>query len=101
MKLDAKLTAALSSYGRSFLAAALAVWSTGNHDLKGVAAAGAAAVLPVVLRALNPKDPAFGLLAKTAVPLIEKELAAIVADSNKKAAAKKAVAKKATPKKKK
>jgi hypothetical protein len=94
MKLDPKLTAALSSYGRAFLAAALAVWSTGNHDLKGLAAAGAAAVLPVVLRALNPKDPAFGL-ASLALPEITKQLNAVLEDSNKKAA------KKATAKKKK
>jgi hypothetical protein len=94
MKLDPKLTAALSSYGRAFLAAALAVWSTGNHDLKGLAAAGAAAVLPVVLRALNPKDPAFGLVS-LALPEITKQLNAVLEDSNKKAA------KKATAKKKK
>lgn len=100
MKLDAKVTAALSSYGRSFLAAALAVWSTGNHDLKGLVAAGAAAVLPVAIRALNPKDPAFGLVAKIALPEITKQLNAILDDSNKKFAAKKAAAKKATPKKK-
>lgn len=93
MKLDTKLQAALSSYGRSFLAAALAVWSTGNHDIKGLVAAGLAAVLPVAIRALNPKDPAFGLLAKVAIPEIEKQLASIIADSNKKAA-KKATAKK-------
>ena len=95
MKLDPKVQAALSSYGRSFLAAALAVWSTGNHDIKGLVAAGLAAVLPVAIRALNPKDPAFGLIAKVALPEIEKQLAEIVADSNKKAA------KKATVKKKK
>jgi hypothetical protein len=94
MKLNPKLTAALSSYGRAFLAAALAVWSTGNHDLKGLAAAGAAAVLPVVLRALNPKDPAFGLVS-LALPEITKQLNAVLEDSNKKAA------KKATAKKKK
>lgn len=94
MKLDPKITALLSSYGRSFLAAALAVWSTGNHDIKGLAAAGAAAVLPVLLRAMNPKDPAFGLV-NLALPEITKQLNAILEDSNNKAA------KKATAKKKK
>ena len=93
MKLDPKLSAALSSYGRAFLAAALAVWSTGNHDIKGLVAAGAAAVLPVVLRALNPKDPAFGLI-KLALPEVEKQLASILADSNKKAAKKATATKK-------
>lgn len=93
MKIDPKLTAALSSYGRSFLAAALAVWSTGNHDVKGLAAAGAAAVLPVLLRALNPKDPAFGIV-KLALPEITKQLNAVLDDSNKKAAKKATATKK-------
>jgi hypothetical protein len=99
MNLSEKNKAMLASYGRSFLAAALAVWSTGNHDIKGVVAAGLAAVLPVAIRALNPKDPAFGLVAKLALPEIEKQLSKIVDDSTKKAkkattAAKKAVKKK-------
>jgi hypothetical protein len=97
MKIDPKLQAALSSYGRSFLAAALAVWSTGNHDLAGLVAAGLSAVLPVAIRALNPKDPAFGLV-KLALPAVEKQLAELISESNKKAA-KKATAKKATAKK--
>lgn len=92
MNLSEKNKAMLASYGRSFLAAALAVWSTGNHDIKGVVAAGLAAVLPVAIRALNPKDPAFGLVAKLALPEIEKQLSKIVDESSKKA--KKAVKKK-------
>ena len=93
MKLDSKVSAALASYGRAFISAAAALWVTGNTDPKGLLAAGLVAVLPVVLRAVNPKDPAFGLL-KLALPEVEKKLASILADSNKKAA------KKATPKKK-
>ena len=96
MKLDPKLQAALASYGRSFIAAAIAVVSTGNHDIKGIVAAGLAAVVPVAIRAINPKDPAFGVVTKFVLPEIEKQLAALVKDSNKKAATKKA-----TPKKKK
>lgn len=57
MKLDSKLTAMLASYGRSFLAAAVALWTTGNTDPKALLAAGLAAVLPVAIRALNPKRP--------------------------------------------
>ena len=34
MKLSPKVTAMLSSYGRSFLAAAVALWTTGNTDPK-------------------------------------------------------------------
>ncbi len=62
--MDSKqLKAMLASYGRSFLAAASAVWATGNHDVKSVLIAALASTLPVALRALNPKDPAFGIIA--------------------------------------
>ena len=94
MKLDPKLTAALASYGRSFLAAVTALWATGNTDPKALVAAGLAAILPVALRALNKKDPAFGLVANLALPEITKQLNAIIDGSKKK------VAKKATTKKK-
>jgi hypothetical protein len=50
-----------ASWARSFLAAAIAVYATGNTDPKAIAAAGLAAVLPVILRWLNPKDSTFGL----------------------------------------
>jgi len=59
-----KLKAMLASYGRSFLAAASAVWATGNQDLKSVLIAALASTLPVAIRALNPKDPAFGVISK-------------------------------------
>jgi hypothetical protein len=93
MKLDPKLSAALASYGRSFLAAATALWATGNTDPKALVAAGLAAVLPVALRALNKKDPAFGLVANLALPEITKQINKILDDSKKKTA-KKATAKK-------
>ncbi len=55
--------ALLASWGRSFLAAALAVYltDTANPDLKQIGYAGLAAVLPVIIRYLNPKDSAFGV----------------------------------------
>lgn len=65
-----KIQAMLASYGRSFLAAATAVYATGNHDVKSIVIAALASTLPVALRAINPKDPAFGLAAS----LVEKEL---------------------------
>lgn len=92
MKLDAKLTAMLASYGRSFLAAAVALLATGNSDPKALIAAGLAAVLPVAIRALNPKDPAFGIVT-AALPSVMKFLADTQEASNKKAT-KKATAKK-------
>ena len=50
-----------ASWARSFLAGGLAVYSTGNTDLKDIAAAGLAALIPVILRWINPNDSAFGL----------------------------------------
>lgn len=52
--------ALLASWGRSFVAAALALYLAGETDPKKLGMAGAAAVLPVVLRWLNPNDAAFG-----------------------------------------
>ena len=53
-----------ASWARSFLAAGLAVYMSGNHDPKAIAGAGLAAVLPVILRWVNPKDAAFGVMGK-------------------------------------
>ena len=58
------LKALLASWARSFAAASLAVYLAGVTDPKAILTAGAAAVLPVVLRWLNPKDSAFGLSGK-------------------------------------
>lgn len=49
-----------ASWGRSFLASCLTVYLAGVTDPKAILAAGVAAVLPVLLRWLNPNDPAFG-----------------------------------------
>ena len=54
----------LASWARSFVAASLAVYMAGVTDPKAILTAGAAAVLPVILRWLNPKDTAFGLSGK-------------------------------------
>lgn len=59
-----KSKALLASWARSFLAAAIAVYMAGVTDPKAIATAGVAAVLPVILRWLNPKDSAFGLTGK-------------------------------------
>jgi hypothetical protein len=69
---QAKLKAMLASYGRSFLAAAIAVNATGNNDLKSIVVAALAATLPVAIRAINPKDPAFGVAAKVAADVLAK-----------------------------
>jgi len=56
---DIKTIAA--SYARSFVAAALALYLAGETDPKKLSAAGLAAVLPPLLRWLNPKDASFGV----------------------------------------
>ena len=84
--MNAKYQAMLASYARSFLAAGVAVYATGNTDLKAVLVAGVSAVLPVAIRALNPKDAAFGVGAD----LLTVELSKLAKPYVKKAPAKKA-----------
>jgi hypothetical protein len=52
----------LASYGRSILAAASALYLAGVTDPADLAWSLLAALIPVVLRAVNPNDPAFGIL---------------------------------------
>jgi hypothetical protein len=86
-----QLKNALASYGRSIIAAATALYLAGVTDPADLAWSLAAAVIPVVLRAVNPNDPAFGILPS----------AKAVDKAVKSATPKKAPAKKAAPKKKK
>lgn len=60
--MDAKLKAMLASYGRSVLGAGLALYMAGVTDPKDLWTALVAALAPVVLRAINPNDKAFGRL---------------------------------------
>ena len=53
-----------ASWARSFLAAAVAVYMAGITDPKKIAMGGVAAVVPVLLRWLNPKDASFGVQGK-------------------------------------
>lgn len=56
----------LQSYGRSILGAATALYASGVTDLETLAWSLVGAIVPVVLRALNPNDPAFGRMPATA-----------------------------------
>ena len=93
--MDIKTKAMLASYGRSFLAAVTTAFMITGGDilaldgdsLKAILAAGISAVLPVAIRAANPKDPAFGKIADGVTE-------AVVGKLTKKAPAKKASAKK-------
>jgi len=52
--------AMLASYARSAVAAAVAVYSTGNTNWQDWIKAAVAALIPVVMRWANPNDPAYG-----------------------------------------
>ena len=53
--------AIVASWARSFLAAALSLYMAGVTDPKTLGMAGMAAVVPVILRWLNPNDQSFGM----------------------------------------
>jgi hypothetical protein len=59
-----KMKPIAASWARSFMAATVALYMAGETDPKKLGMAGVAAVLPVILRWLNPKDAAFGLSGK-------------------------------------
>jgi len=77
--MNAKMKAALASYARSFIVASIAVYTAGETDLRAVAIAGIVAVVGPAIRAVNPKDPAFGLIADA----VEAEIKALVKKSKK------------------
>lgn len=64
MKLSITCKALLASYARSILGAAVATYAATN-DWKASLNALWAAAIPVVLRYLNPSDPAFGRKANS------------------------------------
>jgi hypothetical protein len=59
-----EMKALAASWARSFLAAALAMYMAGISDPKTLALGGIAALAPVILRWLNPKDASFGSKGK-------------------------------------
>ena len=58
--MNEQIKAALASYGRSVLGAATALYASGVTDPKTLAYSLLGALVPVVLRAANPNDKAFG-----------------------------------------
>jgi len=78
--MNAQLKAAIESYARSFVVAAIAVYSAGESDLKAIVIAGLAAVAGPAIRAINPKDPAFGFIADA----VDVEIKALAKKSTKK-----------------
>jgi hypothetical protein len=59
--MNAKLQAMLASYGRTAISAGIAMYASGHTDPKSIGIAAASAVAGPLLRALNPKDAAFGV----------------------------------------
>jgi hypothetical protein len=85
--LTPKVKAMLASWARSFIAATVALYSAGETDPSVLLNAGIAAVVPVIIRYVNKKDAAFGLVAKK---VLETAQAEVVKKTTKKTAAKKA-----------
>jgi hypothetical protein len=84
--MNKKIKLALESYARSFVVAAIAVYSAGETDVKAIVIVGLAAIAGPAIRAINPKDPSFGLIAD----VIDVEIKALAKKSAKKAVKKKA-----------
>jgi hypothetical protein len=55
-----QIQAALGTYARAFLSAAIALYMTGNTNPKDLLMGGIAAVAPVILKALSPSNQEFG-----------------------------------------
>lgn len=66
MELKKEHKAMLASYSRSVVGAASALYVAGVTDPKDLWAALVGAVIPVLARAVNPNDPAFGRMPAAA-----------------------------------
>jgi len=66
MELKKEHKAMLASYGRSVVGAASALYVAGVTDPKDLWAALVGALIPVLARAANPNDPAFGRMPAAA-----------------------------------
>jgi hypothetical protein len=92
--MNANMKALLASYGRSVLGAGLALYLAGV-PLEDLLYSLLAALVPVALRYVNPKDPAFG----RKLPPVEEIAEALKDVKVVKAPVKKPAAKKPAPKK--
>lgn len=88
--MNEQIKAALASYGRSVLGAATAMYASGVTDPQTLAYSLLGALVPVILRAANPSDTAFGKMPS----VDEVDVALKTAKVVKKAPAKKPAAKK-------
>jgi hypothetical protein len=58
-----KLKAVVASYARTFVAVVTYAVVNGETDIKAIVIAGLVSVVGPAIRAVNPNDPAFGLIA--------------------------------------
>lgn len=96
--MNAQIKALLASYGRSVLGAGLALYLAGV-PLEDLLYSLLAALVPVALRYVNPKDPAFGRKLPPVEEIAEALAEVKVVKAPAKKAPAKAPAKKTTPKK--
>jgi hypothetical protein len=89
--MNEQIKAALASYGRSVLGAATAMYASGVTDPETLAYSLLGALVPVILRAVNPSDKAFGRMPSTEDVEAALKTVKVVkkAPARKKAAAKK------------
>jgi len=92
--MNEQIKAALASYGRSVIAAATAMYASGVTDPQTLAYSLLGAIVPVVLRAANPNDKAFGKMPSVDEVDVALKTAKVVKKTAKKAPAKKTAAKK-------
>lgn len=77
MNISTKLWTVLGTYARAFVAAIVTQYTLGNTSVKALFAAGAASVIPVILRWANPADqfPAPQASVKAAADVVDHPLA--------------------------
>ena len=88
--MNKQIKALLASYGRSVLGAATAMYAAGVTDPETLVYSLVGALVPVVLRAVNPNDKAFGRLpAESDIDAALKNAKVVKKKTTKKPAAKK------------
>ena len=92
--MNEQIKAALASYGRSVIGAATAMYASGVTDPQTLAYSLLGAIVPVVLRAANPNDTAFGKMPSVDEVDVALKTAKVVKKAAPKKVAKKAAAKK-------
>jgi hypothetical protein len=87
--MNEQIKAALASYGRSVVGAVTAMYAAGITDPETLVYSLLGAVVPVVLRAANPNDKAFGKMPAVEDIDVALKTAKVVKKTAKKAPAKK------------